>query len=65
MHRTAVPIVPADGVARRRVDVIGEVVTAILGNSDVRLTLNLYCHVQPEGYDRAAAAMGHRLAKFT
>jgi hypothetical protein len=28
----------------------------------VRLTLNRYRHVQPEEYDRAAAAMERRLA---
>ena len=47
--RTAVPV---------------EVAKAILGHSDVRLTLNRYRHVQPEEYDRAAAAMERRLIKL-
>lgn len=41
-----------------------EVAKALLGHTDVRLTLNLYRHIQPEEYERAAAAMERRLAKF-
>ena len=41
-----------------------EVARAILGHADIRLTLNLYCHIQPEEYERAAAAMERRLAKL-
>jgi integrase len=39
-----------------------EVAKAILGHSNVRLTLNRYRHIQPEGYERAVAAMERRLA---
>lgn len=39
-----------------------EVAKAILGHADVRLTINLYRHIQPEEYERAAAAMERRLA---
>ena len=41
-----------------------EVTKAILGHTDVRLTLNLYRHIQPEEYERAAAAMERRLARL-
>jgi integrase len=42
-----------------------EVAKAILEHPDLRLTLNLYRHVQPEEYNRAAAAMERRLAELT
>ena len=41
-----------------------EVTKALLGHTDIRLTLNLYRHIQPEEYERAAAAMERRLANF-
>ena len=41
-----------------------EVAKALLGHTDIRLTLNLYRHIQPEEYERAAAAMERRLAKL-
>jgi integrase len=41
-----------------------EVAKAILGHADVRLTLNLYRHIQPEEYEHAAAVMERRLAKL-
>lgn len=57
LRHSAASFLGADGVPV-------EVAKAILGHSDVRLTLNLYRHVQPEEYDRAAAAMERRLAKL-
>ena len=41
-----------------------EVAKALLGHTDVRLTLNLYRHVRPGEYERAAAAMERRRAKL-
>ena len=55
LRHSAAPFLGADGVPV-------EVAKAILGHSDVRLTLNLHRHVQPEEFDRAAAAMERRLA---
>ena len=37
---------------------------AILGHTNMRLPLNLYRHIQPEEYERAADAMERRLAKL-
>lgn len=57
LRHSAASFLGADGVPV-------EVAKAILGHSDVRLTLNLYRHVQPEEFDRAAAAMERRLASL-
>jgi len=57
LRHSAASFLGADGVPV-------EVAKAILGHSDVRLTLNLYRHVQPEEFDSAAAAMERRLAKL-
>ena len=58
LRHSAASFLGADGVPV-------EVAKAILGHTDVRLTLNLYRHVQPEEYDRAAAAMERRLANLS
>ena len=56
LRHCAVAFLGADGVPV-------EVAKAILGHADVRLTLNLCRHVQPEEYEHAAA-MGRCLAKL-
>jgi integrase len=58
LRHSAASFLGADGVPV-------EVAKAILGHTDVRLTLNLYRHVQPEEFDRAAAAMERRLGKLS
>lgn len=56
-RHSAASFLGADGVP-------AEVARAVSGHSDVRLSLNLYRQVQPEEFDRAAAAdLGHRLLR--